>query len=95
MSEALDIVDEAADEVMPSDNVCDLVEYMVASLVDNPDAIVIDVTDSDESSLIEVHVDPEDVGKVVGRRWQGDWPSRSRHQVDSHPRQGLRCPRRD
>ena len=48
MSEALDIVDEVSDEVMPSDNVCDLVEYMVASLV-------------------EVHVDPEDVGKVVGR----------------------------
>ena len=67
MSEALDIVDEVPDEVMPSDNVCDLVEYMVASLVDNPDAIIIDVTDSDESSLIEVHVDPEDVGKVVGR----------------------------
>lgn len=67
MSEALDIVDEVSDEVMPSDNVCDLVEYMVASLVDNPDAIIIDVTDSDESSLIEVHVDPEDVGKVVGR----------------------------
>lgn len=67
MSEALDIVDEVSDEVMPSDNVCDLVEYMVASLVDNPDAIIIDVTDSDESSHIEVHVDPEDVGKVVGR----------------------------
>lgn len=25
------------------------------------------MTDSDESSLIEVHVDSEDVGKVVGR----------------------------
>ena len=55
MSEALDIVDEVSDEVMPSDNVCDLVEYMVASLVDNPDAIIIDVTDSDESSLVGRH----------------------------------------
>ena len=45
----------------------DLVEYLVAALVDNPDDIVIDVTDSDESSLIEVHVDTEDVGKVIGR----------------------------
>ncbi len=67
MTEVLETVDEAAEEAMPSDNVCDLVEYMVASLVDNPDSIVIDVTDSDDSSLIEVHVDPDDVGKVVGR----------------------------
>ena len=67
MSDVLDATDMADEEVLPSDNVCDLVEYMVASLVDNPDSIVIDVTDSDESSLIEVHVDPEDVGKVVGR----------------------------
>lgn len=67
MSDVLDATDMADEEVLPSDNVCDLVEYMVASLVDSPDSIVIDVTDSEESSLIEVHVDPEDVGKVVGR----------------------------
>lgn len=67
MSEVLETVDEAQEEALPSDNVADLVEYLVASLVDNPDAIVIDVTDSEESSLIEVHVDPEDVGKVIGR----------------------------
>lgn len=65
------MTDETAGEVfdgpLPSDNVADLVEYLVAALVDNPDAIAIDVTDGEATSLIEVHVDPEDVGKVIGR----------------------------
>ena len=65
------MTDETAGEVfdgpLPSDNVADLVEYLVAALVDNPDAIAIDVTDGEDTSLIEVHVDPEDVGKVIGR----------------------------
>ncbi len=65
------MTDETAGEVfdgpLPSDNVADLVEYLVAALVDNPDVIAIDVTDGEGTSLIEVHVDPEDVGKVIGR----------------------------
>ncbi len=66
------MADEAApaegfEESLPSDNVADLVEYLVVSLADKPDAIAIDVTDGDDSSLIEVHVDPEDVGKIIGR----------------------------
>ena len=60
-------VGEVFDGPLPSDNVADLVEYLVAALVDNPDAIAIDVTDGEGTSLIEVHVDPEDVGTVIGR----------------------------
>ena len=60
-------VGEVFDGPLPSDNVADLVEYLVAALVDNPDAIAIDVTDGEGTSLIEVHVDPEDVGKLIGR----------------------------
>lgn len=55
------------EESLPSDNVADLVEYLVASVVDDPDAIAIDVTDGEGTTLIEVHVDPSDVGKVIGR----------------------------
>ncbi len=55
-------------EELPSDRVADLVEYLVTSLVDNVDAVTIDVIDSPESSLIELHVSPEDVGRVIGRR---------------------------
>ena len=67
MTAAEEISTEVFDEPLASDNVADLVEYLVSSLVDNPEAIAIDVTDGEGSSLIEVHVDPNDVGKVIGR----------------------------
>jgi predicted RNA-binding protein YlqC (UPF0109 family) len=67
MSGVDEAVTEQDGEVLPSDNVADLVEYLVASIVDNPDALVIDVTDGEASTLVEVHVDPADVGKVIGR----------------------------
>ena len=57
----------APEEELPSDRVADLVEYLVGELVDDPDAITIDVTDGEESSLIEVHVAEGDVGRVIGR----------------------------
>lgn len=55
------------DDELVSDRVADLVEYLVASLVDDPDAISIEVVDGQASSTIEVHVNPDDVGKVIGR----------------------------
>jgi predicted RNA-binding protein YlqC (UPF0109 family) len=67
MSGVDEAVTEQDGEVLPSDNVADLVEYLVTSIVDNPDALVIDVTDGEASTLVEVHVDPADVGKVIGR----------------------------
>ena len=39
---------------LPSDRVADLVEYIVCGLVDDEDAVSLDVTDSEGSSLIEV-----------------------------------------
>ena len=60
--------EEEIEEVMPSDRVADLVEYLVESLVDNPDEISIDVVDGDDSTTIEVHVATEDTGKIIGRR---------------------------
>ena len=45
-----------------------LVEEVVSPLVDNPDEV--EVTSSEEGSdvLIEVSVNPDDVGKVIGRQ---------------------------
>ncbi len=65
--EAAPLYEGAAEEELASDRVADLVEYLVASLVDDPEALSIEVTDSPSSSLIEVHVAPGDVGKVIGR----------------------------
>lgn len=67
MTEAVDTAAETFEDSLASDNVADLVEYLVSSLVDHPEAISIDVTDGEGTSLIEVHVDAADVGKVIGR----------------------------
>jgi predicted RNA-binding protein YlqC (UPF0109 family) len=55
------------DQELLSDKVADLVEYFVVALASDPDAISIDVTDGPESSLIEVRVSPDDVGRIIGR----------------------------
>lgn len=55
-------------EEMPSDKVADLVEYIVCGLVDDEDAVSLDVTDGDEGSLIEVSCAQSDAGRIIGRR---------------------------
>ncbi len=45
-----------------------LVRYLVTSLVDTPDAVSIEVKDADESVTFEITLDPDDVGKVIGRQ---------------------------
>jgi predicted RNA-binding protein YlqC (UPF0109 family) len=59
--------DESVDEVA-SDRVADLVELIVCGLVDDADAVSLDVTDGEEGTLIEVTCAEEDAGKVIGRR---------------------------
>lgn len=53
---------------MPSDRVADLVELVVCGLVDDIDAVSLDVTDAMEGTLIEVTCASDDAGKVIGRR---------------------------
>lgn len=59
--------DAAVDE-MPSDKVADLVEYIVCGLVQDEDAVSLDVTDGEEGALIEVTCAPDDAGRIIGRR---------------------------
>lgn len=59
---------DAVEEELPSDKVADLVEYIVCGLVDDQDAVSLDVTDGEEGSLIEVTCSPEDAGRVIGRK---------------------------
>lgn len=44
------------------------VEYVVKSLVSNPDAVVVERTVDDRGVLLELTVDPEDLGRVIGKR---------------------------
>lgn len=42
--------------------------YLVKNLVDQPDAVEIQIVEGENGTLIEVRVSPDDVAKVVGRK---------------------------
>jgi predicted RNA-binding protein YlqC (UPF0109 family) len=44
------------------------VEFVVKSLVGNPDAVKIDRRIDEKGVLLELTVDPEDLGRVIGKR---------------------------
>lgn len=44
------------------------VEFIVKSLVGNPDAVSIERTIDEKGVLLELTVDPEDLGRVIGKR---------------------------
>ena len=44
------------------------VEYIVKTLVNNPDKVAIDRQIDEKGVLLSLTVDPEDVGRVIGRR---------------------------
>ena len=46
----------------------ELIELIAKSLVDNPDKVQVSQLDGEQSSIIELKVAPEDVGKVIGKQ---------------------------
>lgn len=53
---------------MPKDQ--EFVEYVVKALVDNPDAVKTERMVDEMGVLITLHLNPEDMGKVIGREGQ-------------------------
>jgi uncharacterized protein len=47
------------------------IEYIVKSLVGNPDAVEIKRTIDEKGVLLELTVDPQDLGRVIGKRGAG------------------------
>jgi predicted RNA-binding protein YlqC (UPF0109 family) len=45
----------------------ELVEYVAKSLVDDPDAVRVEVHEEDGGQVIELTVAEDDMGKVIGR----------------------------
>ncbi len=45
----------------------DLVEYIVKSLVDDPSAVSVNVIEGEKSTILELRVASEDIGKVIGK----------------------------
>ena len=46
----------------------ELVELIAKSLVDDPDKVKVTQLDGQQSSIIELRVAPEDMGKVIGKQ---------------------------
>ena len=61
-----DALDQDGGEML-SDRIADLVEYLVVNIVDDADAVSLEVIDGEASSTIEVNVADYDVAKVIGR----------------------------
>lgn len=45
----------------------ELVEYIIKSLVDKPEAVDVRETQSEAVTILEIRTAPEDSGKVIGR----------------------------
>lgn len=45
----------------------DLVEYIAKSLVDNPDNVNVNIIEGEKSTILELKVSPDDIGKVIGK----------------------------
>ena len=46
----------------------ELVRFVAQKLVDKPDAVDVREVDGPESVVIELRVDPDDMGKVIGKQ---------------------------
>ena len=46
----------------------DLLEYLAKSLVDSPDEVHVEATETDTTVVLELSVAKDDVGKVIGKQ---------------------------
>jgi predicted RNA-binding protein YlqC (UPF0109 family) len=46
----------------------ELVQYLARSLVNNPDAVDVNETESDTASVVKLRVAKEDLGRIIGKQ---------------------------
>ncbi|MGE5305971.1 MAG: KH domain-containing protein [Alphaproteobacteria bacterium] len=46
----------------------ELVQYLAKSLVNNPDAVEVKETEGDTTSVVELKVAKEDLGRIIGKQ---------------------------
>ncbi len=52
----------------PSDTVRELVEFIARALVDHPEEVQVRSVEGSQATILELRVNPEDLGKVIGRQ---------------------------
>ena len=65
-------------------------EYVVKGLVQNPEAVTITPVEREGTTVYELRMDPQDVGKIIGRQGVTINAIRSLLQAGS-AKKGLRC----
>ena len=45
----------------------DLAEYLVKSLADHPEKVVLEEREEDDTVVIELKISPDDIGKIIGK----------------------------
>lgn len=64
-------IEDVEEDVTSTDRVptaMAVLEYVVSALVEDEDAVQVDVDDSKRTLQLEVRVGPDDMGRVIGRR---------------------------
>jgi len=46
----------------------ELIHYIASSLIENPDNIQVSEIKGDQTKIIELKIDPSDIGKIIGRQ---------------------------
>ena len=46
----------------------DMLELIARALVDNPDGVTVSEVDGEQTTILELRVSPEDLGKVIGKQ---------------------------
>lgn len=54
--------------LIPAPTATAVLQHVVRSIVDDPDAVNVDAREEDEKVYLEVRVGPGDLGRVIGRR---------------------------
>jgi uncharacterized protein len=61
-------VSDAEGDDVAAATATDVLEYLVRALVDDPDAVEVEVTEARRGVSMSVSVAPGDMGRVIGRR---------------------------
>jgi predicted RNA-binding protein YlqC (UPF0109 family) len=52
---------------MPQPSLPGLIDYLARQIVDQPDKVTVTEVDLSDQTVIELEVDPQDLGKVIGK----------------------------
>jgi len=64
----VEVIDDNAGNRISGGTARAAVEYVVKSIVDDPESVVVEAEESGSNVTLRVHVAPDDKGKVIGKR---------------------------